>query len=492
MTNNRASGILLHPTSLPGRYGIGTLGEQAKKWIDFLHKSGQKYWQILPLGHTGFGDSPYQCFSTFAGNPYLIDPDILLNKGWISKNDLPVSERDDNYVDFGDIYLTKFVFLRKVFSNFIKNENSNDFDIFCEENRSWLDDYAMFMKLKDCNNGNPWLMWDDKYRLRDKKALLDFAEKEEGGIAFYKFCQWLFFVQWNDIKQYANNLGVEIIGDIPLYVALDSADAWATPEVFQFNESRQPTHVAGVPPDYFSETGQLWGNPLYNWERLKERNYDWWVDRVKASNDIYDIIRIDHFRGFEAYWSVPFEDETAMNGEWVKGPGNELFDVLKRELGDLPIIAEDLGVITEPVEKLRDDFDFPGMKILQFAFHSKDGNAYLPHNYQRNAIVYTGTHDNDTICGWYNTLEDFARENVHTYLASDGEDIHWKMIRLAWASTAKIAIAPLQDFLGLGSEGRVNTPGVADGNWQWRFHEKDLTEDMSRVILFFTKLFDRA
>lgn len=491
MTNNRASGILLHPTSLPGRYGIGTLGEQAKKWIDFLHKSGQKYWQILPLGHTGFGDSPYQCFSTFAGNPYLIDPDILLNKGWISKYDLPISQKDDDLVDFGDIYLTKFVFLRKVFSNFKKNENSEDFDNFCEENKSWLDDYAIFMQLKDFNNGNPWLKWDDKYRLRDKKALLEFAKKEEGGIAFYKFCQWLFFVQWNDIKQYANNSGVDIIGDIPLYVALDSADAWATPEVFQFNESRQPTHVAGVPPDYFSETGQLWGNPLYNWERLKERNFDWWVERVKASNDIYDIIRIDHFRGFEAYWSVPFEDETAMNGEWVKGPGNELFDVLKRELGNLPIIAEDLGVITEPVEKLRDDFDFPGMKILQFAFHSKDGNTYLPHNYQRNAIVYTGTHDNDTICGWYNTLEDFARDNVHTYLASDGDDIHWKMIRLAWASTAKIAIAPLQDFLGLGSKGRMNTPGIADGNWQWRFHEKDLTEDMSRVILFFTKLFDR-
>lgn len=491
MTNNRASGILLHPTSLPGRYGIGTLGEQAKKWIDFLHKSGQKYWQILPLGHTGFGDSPYQCFSTFAGNPYLIDPDILLNKGWISKYDLPISQKDDDLVDFGDIYLTKFVFLRKVFSNFKKNENSEDFDNFCEENKSWLDDYAIFMQLKDFNNGNPWLKWDDKYRLRDKKALLEFVKKEEGGIAFYKFCQWLFFVQWNDIKQYANNSGVDIIGDIPLYVALDSADAWATPEVFQFNESRQPTHVAGVPPDYFSETGQLWGNPLYNWERLKERNFDWWVERVKASNDIYDIIRIDHFRGFEAYWSVPFEDETAMNGEWVKGPGNELFDVLKRELGNLPIIAEDLGVITEPVEKLRDDFDFPGMKILQFAFHSKDGNTYLPHNYQRNAIVYTGTHDNDTICGWYNTLEDFARDNVHTYLASDGDDIHWKMIRLAWASTAKIAIAPLQDFLGLGSKGRMNTPGIADGNWQWRFHEKDLTEDMSRVILFFTKLFDR-
>ncbi len=491
----RYSGILMHPSSLPGKEGIGTLGAAAYKWIDYLEKARQKLWQILPLGHTGYGDSPYQCFSTFAGNPILIDLQDLVEHGLLRHEDIPENPSSDlTKVDYGPVIEQKYKTLRKAYQKFTEHEFADlksGYTEFSMQYAAWLDDYALFLVLKDHFGGKPWFEWTDAYRMRHESAMENIRQAKKSEIEFYKFCQFLFFKQWRKIRAYAKEKNISIIGDLPLYVALDSADAWSRPEVFQLDENRMPKAVAGVPPDYFSATGQLWGNPLYDWDALKNRGYDWWVERILACFDLYDILRIDHFRGFAAYWSVPWGDETAMNGKWIDGPGYDLFRVVEEKLGKLPIIAEDLGVITPDVEELRDRCGFPGMKVLHFAFHSKDGNQYLPHNYVRNAVVYTGTHDNNTTIGWYNEIEDFAKDNVHTYLATDGTDIHWKMIRLAWSSVAKYAVVPFQDILGLDKEGRMNIPGTSGGNWQWRFTDSGWDENNADILAFMTRLFDR-
>ena len=497
----RSSGILLHPTSLPGKYGIGTLGKEAFAFVDFLKKSNQKLWQIFPLGPTGYGDSPYQSFSTFAGNPYLIDFDLLVEENLLSQSDLEgisFGENPEN-VDYGAIYNQKYPLLRKVYENY-KNTKENKereelkhlFEEFKVHNQSWLNDFAMYISLKNHFNGLPWNEWPEDIKSRQPEAMEKYYEIIKEEVEYQKFIQFLFFKQWNAVKKYANENGVKIIGDIPIFVAADSSDAWANPEIFLFDPELKPVKVAGVPPDYFSATGQLWGNPLYDWDKLKELNYKWWVDRVRANLSTCDIIRIDHFRGFEAYWAVPYGDDTAINGQWVKGPGIDLFNKIKEELGELPIIAEDLGLMTQGVIDLREATGFPGMKILGFAFDSKEENDYLPHTYTKNCVVYTGTHDNDTLIGWFTKAKEKDKQFARDYLNSQTDDnIHWDAIRGAWSSVASMAIAPIQDFLGLGSEARINTPGVASGNWQWRLKEGVLTDELAEKIAKLTKVYSR-
>lgn len=493
----RSSGILLHPTSLPGKYGIGTLGYEAHKFIDFLKKSNQKLWQIFPLGPTGYGDSPYQSFSSFAGNPYLIDFDILISDGLLQNEDFENIFWGENpeYIDYGVIYNQKFPLLKKAYDSF-KSGNFNhleeEFTGFKEKNNSWLEDYSLFISLKNHFNGLPWIQWPEDIKLRKSSALESYKKELSDETEFQKFIQFLFFKQWYEIKKYAEENNVKIIGDIPIFVAADSADTWANPEIFLFDDELNPVKVAGVPPDYFSETGQLWGNPLYNWEKLKETDYKWWIERIKTNLSLYDIIRIDHFRGFEAYWAVPFGDETAQNGTWQKGPGIDLFNAIKKELGDLPIIAEDLGHLTEEVITLREDTGFPGMKILGFAFDSNEENDYLPHTYIKNCVVYTGTHDNDTLIGWFEKANESDRNFTREYLnIADHSEINWAILKGAWRSVASIAIAPVQDFLGLGSEARINTPGVASGNWQWRLKDGLLTDELAQRIGRITKIYGR-
>lgn len=492
---NRQSGVVLHITSLPGKYGIGTTGDEALKFIDFLEKAGQQIWQILPLGHTGYGDSPYQCFSTFAGNPYLIDFDNLVQRNWLKNSVLPDQAYPDDFVDYGPVINMKLKVLKQSFHDFRSSALKSDliaFEAFKEQNASWLTDYALFIELKNYHNGAPWFEWKDSFKFRDQESLTEFSKYFAEGIDFTKYCQFAFFSQWQAVREYAHHKGIKIIGDIPLYIAYDSADAWSTPEVFQFDEKLEPQQVAGVPPDYFSETGQLWGNPLYNWDYLKAHGFNWWVNRIRMNLELYDIIRIDHFRGLAAFWSVPAAEMTAVNGKWVDAPGKELFEAIKRELGDIPIIAEDLGVITPDVEELRDGFSLPGMKILQFAFDDFECNEYLPHNFPTtNCLVYTGAHDNDTILGWYHSLSETTRKNVHDFLDIQGGDIIWKMIRQAWGSVAKIAMVPMQDLLGLGSESRMNTPGLASGNWMWRMKSGNLTDRLAEQLYQLTRIYDR-
>ena len=493
----RSSGILLHPTSLPGKYGIGSLGKEAYKFVDFLKKANQKLWQIFPLGPTGYGDSPYQCFSSFAGNPYLIDFDLLVEQKLLSEEDLKDVNfgKNEEYIDYGAIYNQKYPLLRKAYENFKANENKElkeKLETFKAENSSWLDDYSLYISLKNHFNGLPWNEWEDDIRTRKESAINKYKAELANEIEYHNFIQFQFFTQWNNVKKYANDNGIKIIGDIPIFVAVDSSDAWANPEIFLFDPELKPVKVAGVPPDYFSATGQLWGNPLYDWDKLKELNYKWWVDRVRANLSTCDIIRIDHFRGFEAYWAVPFGDDTAINGQWVKGPGIDLFNKIKEELGDLPIIAEDLGLMTQEVIDLREATGFPGMKILGFAFDSKEENDYLPHTYTKNCVVYTGTHDNDTLIGWFTKANEEDRQFARDYLNSRSDnEIHWDAIRGAWSSVACMAIAPIQDFLGLGSEARINTPGVAAGNWQWRLKDGVLTDELAERIAKLTKVYSR-
>ncbi|PSB04662.1 4-alpha-glucanotransferase [Merismopedia glauca] len=481
----RASGILLHPTSFPSRFGIGDLGKSAYEFIDFLVAGKQRYWQILPLGPTGFGNSPYMCFSAMAGNPLMLSLEKLYHNGFLTGDDLlKAPDFPPERVDFQQVVATKMPLLEKACDSF-KNSASpgqhKDFARFCESKAYWLDNYALFMALLEVHQGASWHTWEKDIARREPEAVDRWRSQLSNQIFFQKYIQFEFFHQWQELKAYANQGGIEIIGDIPIYVAHNSADVWAYPENFRLDEETgEPALMAGVPPDYFSETGQLWGNPVYDWQQLEQDNYGWWVQRFQSILDYVDLIRIDHFRGFEGYWVVPQGETTAMNGAWLKGPGAVFFEAIKQQLGRLPIIAEDLGVITPEVEALRDRFEFPGMKILQFAFGGGAGNPYLPFNYTRNSVVYSGTHDNDTTGGWFEQLSDGERQTLIDYLGGISADgVHWDLIRLAYSSISNLAIIPVQDLLGLGNEARMNYPGTATGNWEWRYQEGHLQPQIS-------------
>ena len=487
----RASGILLHPTSLAGKYGMGALGNEAKAFIDFLHLAKQTYWQILPLGPTGYGDSPYQCFSSNAGNPYLIDIDTLVNDGLITADDIPeLVVTDDTRIDYGSVIDHKMGILKTAKNNF-KREGNNEYTFFLQANAHWLNDYALFMALKEKFDKRPWYEWENDYRLRNQSVLLKETLALKDSIEFQQFIQYVFFKQWKDIKNYANSKGVQIIGDIPIYVAMDSSDTWCNPELFQFDNNKNPVVVGGCPPDYFSETGQLWGNPIFNYHKMEEDGFAWWINRIRASLALYDYVRVDHFRGFSGYWSIPYGEPTAVNGKWVDGPGKKLFYAIKNALGDIPIIAEDLGLITPDVTELRDHFNLPGMKILQFAFDSAESNDYIPHNYIKNCVVYTGTHDNDTVLGWYEKAKEADQKYFLEYIHSDGSDICKDLIRVAWASVANTAIIPMQDLLRLGGDARMNLPGTTVNNWLWRMKSDDLKLELAEELAALTKLYDR-
>jgi 4-alpha-glucanotransferase len=490
----RCAGLLLHPTSLPGPYGIGDLGATAYGWVDALVRAKQTWWQVLPLGPTGYGDSPYQCFSAFAGNPYLISPDALVEDGLLRREDLDAADFPVDRVDFGRVIAFKIGRLARAWENFQAGTAPtlrHEFDAFCAEQASWLDDFALFMALKDAHGGGSWLGWDRALAEREPAALARAAEKLQAASREHKFRQFLFFRAWRALKAYANARGIRIIGDVPIFVSSDSADVWGHPEFFLLDAHRQPVVVAGVPPDYFSPTGQLWGNPLYNWEALQQADYEWWADRLRATFELVDVVRIDHFRGFEAYWEIRAGERTAERGRWVNGPGAALFEKLEHALGRLPIIAEDLGVITPEVEQLRDQFHLPGMKILQFAFGGAVENRFLPHMYGHDCVVYTGTHDNDTTRGWYVAADEDERDLFRRYVGTDGRDVAWEMIRLAHASVADYACVPLQDVLNLGSEARMNFPGRPAGNWGWRFRREALTGAVLDRLGAMTELYGR-
>jgi 4-alpha-glucanotransferase len=475
----RSAGLLLHPTSLPGPYGIGDIGPAAFAWVDALRRAGQSWWQVLPLGPTGFGDSPYQCFSAFAGNPYLVSPDALVKDGLLRQQDLAGADFPAGHVDYGPVIQFKVRLLAAAWENFRAGKAPTlraEFDDFRAREAGWLDDFALFMALKDANHGKSWHQWPRPLLLRDRDVLAGERKELAEVIGLHQFRQFLFFRQWTAVKDYANRHGIRLIGDLPIFVSSDSADVWANPGIFHLNPERQPTVVAGVPPDYFSETGQLWGNPLYDWGALKGSGYAWWVARLRATLRHVDLVRLDHFRGFEAYWEIREGEHTAQHGRWVKGPGADLFETFRKELGSLPLIAEDLGLITPEVEALRERLNLPGMRILQFAFGDTPANRYLPHLYERNTVAYTGTHDNDTTRGWYAGLPTKEGDFVRRYLASDCKDVAWEMIRLAWGSVADYALAPLQDVLDLGTEARMNLPGRPAGNWTWRFGDGMLTD----------------
>jgi len=493
----RASGVLLHPTSLPGRLGIGELGEEAYRWVDFLVGSQQRYWQVLPLGPTGYGDSPYQCFSAFAGNPLLISLERLVEIGLLDEADLAdVPPFPSEQVDYGWVIPWKFDLLKRSFANFqsrATRSQQTDFYYFCQRNASWLDDFALFMALKDAHQGAVWSTWEPAIVRRQGEALAHWKEALAEDFQRHQYLQYQFFKQWWALKEYANQQGVQIIGDIPIFVAYDSADVWAHPELFYLDEAGHSTVVAGVPPDYFSATGQLWGNPLYRWDVMASTGYAWWIERFKATLTTVDIIRLDHFRGFEAYWEVPASESTAVKGRWVKGPGVDFFSAIERALGHLPIIAEDLGVITPPVVAMREQFDLPGMKILQFAFATGVAKMDKPYGYPNNCVVYTGTHDNDTTLGWFtgsSTPEE--RAMALKYLGTDGHEINWDFIRLAWSSVADTAMVPLQDLLGLDTAARMNYPSRASGNWTWRFTAEALTPALQSRLAELTEIYGRA
>lgn len=485
MNDIRRSGILLHPTSLPGDEGIGTFGAEARRFVDFLHAAGQSLWQILPLGQPGCGNSPYSCFSAFAGNPLLIDLARLAEEGDLSASELqplPQSSR----IDFQSVATTKGRLLTMAADRFLaagEDERKREFWRFCDAS-FWLHDFALFMSLKKHFGGNSWHSWPQKLRQRHIRSLAEHGELLGRDVGRQKYLQWQFFRQWQELKRYANERGILIVGDAPIFVAHDSADVWCNQHIFILDENGLPSVVAGVPPDYFSATGQRWGNPLYDWSTLADDNYGWWVARIRSDLELYDILRIDHFRGFESCWEIPATEKTAVNGRWAKGPGNGFFATLAAVFPHLPIIAEDLGIITREVEQLRDNYAFPGMKILQFAFDSGADNGYLPHNHIQNCAVYTGTHDNDTTAGWFATLGREQKKRICHYLHCQADQVVAEMRRSALASVAKYAIIPMQDILELDSSGRMNIPGVADGNWGWRlsadYADQAATEELNR------------
>ena len=471
----RKSGVLMHISSLPSPYGIGTMGRAAYEFVDFLHAAGQKYWQLLPICPTSYGDSPYQSYSTYAGNPYFIDLDFLSDWGVLNKEDyIHVDwESDATHVNYGAMYFKRYPILHKAVDRFLELHSENpweEYDRFCEENKAWLEDYALFMALKDVHQGAPWSMWSEALRNRDEEALAQAVVENKDSILFWKVVQFFFFRQWYHLKTYANEKGIQMIGDLPIYVSLDSVDAWAHPELFQLDENKVPEEVAGCPPDGFSADGQLWGNPLYDWDYMETTGYAWWIERIQYLCRVYDTLRIDHFRAFDAYYAIPYGDDTAKNGYWKEGPGMKLFRAIEDRIGRQPIIAEDLGHLTDSVRQLLKDSGFPGMKVLEFAFDSRDanGNEYLPHNFVKNCIAYAGTHDNDTINGWFREADPSDTYYAKRYLRiAEGEELNWAMMDALWATVADTAIVQAQDLLGLGSEGRMNTPSTV-GNWTWR------------------------
>ena len=496
-TLTRTSGILLHPTSIPSPYGIGDMGIEAYEFIDFLQKSGQHLWKTLPLTPTGFGDSPYQSFSAFAGQPLIISPAYMAELELLKEEDLAdCPAGDGKFVDYGTIIPWKTKILKLAFEGFQKTKDAElleEYEAFLKENAFWLEDYALFMSCKEKHNGQNWLSWEEEYRRPTKavktKMKAEFAED----MKYYYFVQFMFFKQWTALRYYANAKGVKIIGDMPLFMSLDSADVWANQELFQLDTKGYPLAVAGVPPDYFSATGQLWGNPLYDWKAHKKENYKWWVSRISNQLKLADYVRIDHFRGLDEYWSVPAGEETAMNGKWEAGPKEDLFLAIEKELGKgLPIIAEDLGTITQEVRDLRDRFNLPGMKILQFGFEATDESSFLPHQFKTtNCVCYTGTHDNDTTKGWYETAPEYAKDKVRCYMNTDGSSIHWDFLRTCFGTVAAYAIVPLQDVLGVGKEGRMNTPGVAAKNWAWRYEKGVLSDGLAEGLRRTTRLYGR-
>lgn len=525
MKFERRSGILLHPTSLPGTPGIGTLGESAYKFVDWLEEAGQTLWQILPLGPTGYGDSPYASFSTFAGNPLIIDLDLLALKGWACKKDIipPEYIKTKGNVDFGSVVWWKMPVLQKCALFFLENATTEDklaYKEFCKEKSSWLDMYATFMSIKSFydkkaseekpENSMWYAYWSEDLARCDKNAVLQWQKNHSQEIEIYKIIQFFFDVQWSSLKKYANDSGIQLIGDIPIFVAPDSADVWSNQEFFQLEENGKPKAVAGVPPDYFCADGQLWGNPLYDWDKMKANGYKWWINRIKRVFELTDVLRIDHFRGFEAYWSVPFGSPTAINGKWIKGPGEDLFKTIKKKLGELPIIAEDLGVITDEVRDLRDSVGFPGMKVLQFAFSADEArqngmvNYFLPHMYDTdNCVVYTGTHDNDTLQGWLENCNDEQLLLVAQYI--EGKELTVEkartlvkngslrkdMIKTVISSSAVFAVIPMQDILGVGNEGRMNMPSTTGANWTWRMETNGFSQKTADELYFLSVLYGR-
>ncbi len=485
----RASGVLLHISSLPSKYGIGTFGKEAYRFIDFLEQAGQKYWQVLPMSPTEVGNSPYQSSSVFAGNPFFIDLDFLVKDGLLSPEDLQGDwGSDPEKVDFDTLLGQRMDVLRKAFDAFIPGTR---FEIFCNKNSHWLDDYALFMAIRK-EQGSPWQSWPTELKQRKASALKTVKQSCANEILFQKFLQFKFYEQWSFLKRYANKKGIELIGDVPIYTASDSADCWSNPEQFQLNKEGYPSAVAGVPPDAFSETGQLWGNPLYDWKKMHWDGYKWWLQRMEHNSKLYNKVRIDHFRGLESYWSVPAGDKTAENGKWEKGPGLRLFRAMEKKLGKLNIIAEDLGVITPEVEQLRRDAGLPGMKILQFAFDPNNESSYLPHNCCGRTVVYTGTHDNDTALGWFDGLDEETQAYVCRYLNIEGrEDVSLALIRAAWSSGAELAMCQMQDILDLDSSCRMNTPGTVEGNWFWRMKPDALSEELALELAKLTKLYWR-
>jgi len=505
---SRSSGILLHTTSLPGRFGIGDLGSEAYRFVDFLADTGQRLWQVLPLGPIGHGNSPYQCHSVFAGNPLLISLETLVEEGDLAPVDLKdVPLFPEHRVDFDAVIAFKMPLLKKSFEVFESKAGSaqhSAFESFCKEKTSWLDDYALYMALREAHGFVAWNMWEKDIRMRHPGAVKLWNKKLVREIRYHKYQQYQFFRQWAKLKKYCHDRGIRLFGDMPIYVSLDSDTVWLHPELFYLDESGRPTLVAGVPPDYFSATGQLWGNPLYCWDLMAQDGYAWWIERIKATLSLVDIVRIDHFRGFEKYWEVSGGDATARNGRWVPGPGADLFEAIKNALGDMPIIAEDLGVITPEVDALRERLGFPGMRVLQFAFGTDPkADDYRPHNYPRNCVVYTGTHDNNTTIGWFREevlgdttqsreVREAEKRLALKYMGSDGKEVNWDFIRLALMSVADTAIIPLQDVLGLGAEARMNRPATASGNWAWRFTRDMLTGEIKARLREMTTIYGRA
>jgi 4-alpha-glucanotransferase len=525
---SRAGGVLLHPSSLPGPYGIGDLGPQAYKFVNWLASTGCKLWQVLPLGPTGYGDSPYQCFSAFAGNPYLISFDLLVEDELLTREDLTeMPNFNESRVDFGQLIPWKLGLLEKAFSRFsallkqpadqlkheVREEQTPEgervrvhvlnkarllldgFDDFRAENASWLEDFALFMSLKEAHGGGAWNEWPQALRKREPAAIEKARQDHTEDILRHSFYQFLFFSQWHDLRMFAEAQDITIIGDIPIFIAYDSADAWANPDLFFLGDDSLPTVVAGVPPDYFSRTGQLWGNPLYRWKVHKKTGYAWWIERFRSVLKFVDVVRLDHFRGFAGYYEIPYGAPTAETGQWMSGPGKDFFKTVARELrdaenGSLPIIAEDLGVITPDVVELRESFNLPGMRILQFGFTGPD-NPFLPHSYVTNCVAYTGTHDNDTACGWFETAPEDERKFALRYLNSDGRDFAWDLMRGIWSSVAVHAIAPMQDLLSLGTEARMNYPSRLGGNWEWRMKEDDMNNDLAGRLRELNELYLR-